>query len=111
MSRARPLYPRSSAVNMAHFSPMSRALKNVSRSLQDGYRACRLRRIGVTSDIVRANGQIRNLQALDAVNVKALIEHTVLDDAVALLGSHGARAKGVPGSLDVALLKEETIVS
>ena len=45
------------------------------------------------------------------MDVEALIEHTVLDDAVALLRGHRARAKGVPGGLDVALLKEETIVS
>jgi hypothetical protein len=91
---------------MAHFSPMSRALKIVSRYITGVYRRLRVRRIGVTSDIVRANGQVRNLQALDAVDVEALVEHTVLDDAVALLGGHGARAERVPGSLDVALLGE-----
>ena len=90
---------------MAHFSPMSKALKNVSRGNTGGYRGSRIRRICVTAHIVRANGQVRNLQALDAVDVKALVEHTVFDDAVTLLGSHGARAEGVPGGLDVALLK------
>jgi hypothetical protein len=59
--------------------------------------------VGVAADVVRADGQIRDLQALDAVDVEALVEHTVLDDAVALLGSHGARAERVPGGLDVAL--------
>jgi hypothetical protein len=91
---------------MAHFSPMSRALEIVSRYITGVYRRLRVRRIGVTSDIVRANGQVRNLQALDAVDVEALVEHTVLDDAVTLLGGHGARAERVPGSLDVALLGE-----
>jgi hypothetical protein len=85
---------------------MSRALKIVSRYITGVHRRLRVRRIGVTSDIVRANGQVRNLQALDAVDVEALVEHTVLDDAVALLGGHGARAERVPGSLDVALLGE-----
>jgi hypothetical protein len=85
---------------------MSRALKIVSRYITGVYRRLRVRRIGVASDIVRANGQVRNLQALDAVDVEALVEHTVLDDAVALLGGHGARAERVPGSLDVALLGE-----
>jgi hypothetical protein len=91
---------------MAHFSPMSRALENVSRGITRCYRAVHVRRIGVTSDIVRANGQVRNLQALDAVHVEALIEHTVLDDGVTLLGGHGARAERVPGGLDVALLRD-----
>lgn len=59
--------------------------------------------VGVAADVVGADGQIGNLQALDAVDVEALVEHTVLDDAVALLRGHGARAQGVPGGLDVAL--------
>jgi hypothetical protein len=37
------------------------------------------------------------------VDVESLIEHTVLDDAVALLGSHGAGSEAVPGGLGVAL--------
>jgi hypothetical protein len=90
---------------MAHFSPMSKALKNVSTIIKRDPRALNLRRVGVTADIVRANGQVRNLQALDTVDVEALIEHTVLDDAVTLLRGHGARAEGVPGCLNVALLK------
>lgn len=59
--------------------------------------------VGVAADVVRTDGQIGNLQALDAVDIEALVEDAVLDDAVALLGSHGARAQGVPGGLDVAL--------
>jgi hypothetical protein len=92
---------------MAHFSPMSRALKIVSRYITGVYRRLRVRRIGVTSNVVRADGQVRNLQALDAVDVEALIEHTVLDDAVTLLGGHGARAERVPGGLDVALSRDK----
>lgn len=57
----------------------------------------------LTSNVVRADREISNLEALDAVDVKALIEHTVLDDAVALLGRHGAGSQAVPGALDVAL--------
>jgi hypothetical protein len=59
--------------------------------------------VGVAADVVGADGQIGDLQALDTVHVEALVEHTVLDDTVALSGSHGARAQGVPGGLDVAL--------
>ena len=59
--------------------------------------------VGVAADVVGADGQIGDLQALDAVHVEALVEHTVLDNAVALSGSHGARAQRVPGGLDVAL--------
>jgi hypothetical protein len=44
----------------------------------------------VAANIVRANGQIGNLEVLDTVDVEALIEHTVLNDAVALLRGHGA---------------------
>jgi hypothetical protein len=59
----------------------------------------------VTAHIVWADGQVGDLKALDAMDVKALIEHTVLDDAVTLLRGHGARAEGVPGGLDVTLLR------
>jgi hypothetical protein len=51
--------------------------------------------VGVAADIVGADGQIGDLQAFDAVYVEALIEHTVLDNAVALLGCHRARAEGL----------------
>lgn len=57
----------------------------------------------LTSNVVRADRKISNLEALDAVDVQALVEHTVLDDAVALLGRHGAGSQAVPGALDVAL--------
>lgn len=59
--------------------------------------------VGIAANIVGADGQISDLQTLDTVHVETLVKHTVLDDAVALLGSHGARAQGVPGGLDVAL--------
>lgn len=45
-------------------------------------------RVRVTADIVRADGQISDLEALDAVHVEALVQHAVLDDAVALSGGH-----------------------
>jgi hypothetical protein len=44
----------------------------------------------VAANIVRTDGKISDLEILDAVDVKALIEDTMLNDAVALLGSHGA---------------------
>ena len=47
-------------------------------------------RESVAADIVRADGQVRNLQVLDAVHVETLVEDTVLYDAVAFLGGHGA---------------------
>ena len=59
--------------------------------------------VGVAANVVGADGQIGDLQALDAMDVETLVEHTVLDDAVALLGCHRARAERVPGGLDVAL--------
>lgn len=37
------------------------------------------------------------------MDVESLVEHAVLDDAVALLGCHGAGSEAVPGGLDVAL--------
>ena len=59
--------------------------------------------VGVAADVVRADTQVRDLQALDAVHVEALVQHAVLDDRVALLGRHAARAQRVPGRLHVAL--------
>ena len=59
--------------------------------------------VGVAADVIGADRQIGDLQALDTVDVEALVKYTVLDDAVALLGCHGARAERVPGGLDVAL--------
>jgi len=59
-------------------------------------------RVRIAADVVGADGQVGDLEALDAVDVQALIEHTVLDDGVAVPGSHGARSKRVPCSLNVA---------
>ena len=59
-------------------------------------------RVRVATNVVRADGQVSNLEALDAVNVEAFVEHAVLDNAVAVLGRHGACAQGVPGGFDVA---------
>lgn len=61
------------------------------------------RRVSVAPDIVRADTQIRNLEPLDTVDVQPLVQHAVLDDAVALTRRHGAGAQAVPGALDVAL--------
>lgn len=46
-------------------------------------------RVGVAADVVGTDGKIGDLEALDAVNVQALVQNTVLDDAVALSGGHG----------------------
>ena len=46
--------------------------------------------IRVAAHIVRANTQVSHLEALNTVDIQALIEDTMLDDAVALLGCHGA---------------------
>lgn len=48
--------------------------------------------VGVAADVVGADGQVGDLEVLDAVHVEALVENTVLDDAVALLWCHGASA-------------------
>jgi hypothetical protein len=44
----------------------------------------------VAADVVRADREIGNLEVLHAVDVEALVEHTMLDDTVALLWSHRA---------------------
>ena len=44
----------------------------------------------VATDVVRADAEIGNLEALDAVDVQPLVQHAVLDDAIALPGSHRA---------------------
>ena len=44
----------------------------------------------VAADVVGADRKVSDLEALDVVDVQALIEHTVLDDAVALLRGHRA---------------------
>lgn len=57
---------------------------------------------GVAADVVGADGQVGDLEALDAVHVEARVEDAVLDDGVAFAGGHGTGAEGVPGSFDVA---------
>ena len=42
----------------------------------------------VASDIIRADTEIGNLEALDAMHVQALVNDTVLDDAVTLPRGH-----------------------
>jgi hypothetical protein len=84
---------------MAHFSPMSSA-------------AVRRRSVLCSSgfpELLHLLLYVLHLEALDAVDVEALVEHTVLDDAVTLLGGHRARAEGVPGGLDVALLRRTDV--
>jgi hypothetical protein len=90
ISRASPLYPKSSATSIAHFSPIKRAVESIRRintnlsiSNKDGL-TC------IAPHIVRANGKISDLEVLDAVDIKALIKDTMLDDAVSLFRRHGA---------------------
>jgi hypothetical protein len=59
-------------------------------------------RVCVATDVVGADGQVGDLEALDAVDIQALVKNTVLDDGVAVPGSHGAGTERVPGGLDVA---------
>lgn len=59
-------------------------------------------RVRVATDVVGADGQVGDLKALNAVDIQALVEHTVLDDGVAVPGSHGAGAERVPGGFNVA---------
>jgi hypothetical protein len=59
-------------------------------------------RVRIAADVVGADGQVSDLEALDTVHVEALVQDTVLDDAVAVPGRHRARAERVPGGLDVA---------
>ena len=60
-------------------------------------------RESVAANIVRADGEIRHLQVLDAVDVQSLIQDTMLDNAITLLGSHATCSKRVPGGLDMSL--------
>lgn len=59
-------------------------------------------RVCVTANVIGADRQVSNLEALDAVDVEAFVQHAVLDNAVAVPGRHGACAQGVPGGLNVA---------
>jgi hypothetical protein len=58
--------------------------------------------VRVAANVIGTDGQVSNLEALDAVDVEALVENTVFDDGVAVAWSHGARAEGVPCCFDVA---------
>ena len=60
-------------------------------------------REGVAANVVRADRQVGHLEVLHAVNIGSLVQNTVLDDIVALLGAHAAGTKRMPGSLAVAL--------
>jgi hypothetical protein len=59
-------------------------------------------RVRVAADVVRADGQVGNLEASYAVHVEALVEHAVAYDGVAFARRHRAGAEGVPGCFDVA---------
>lgn len=56
-------------------------------------------REGVATNVVGADGEIGDLQVLDAVDVESFIQDAVLDDIVALLGSHTTGTQRVPGGL------------
>lgn len=58
----------------------------------------------ITAHIIRTDGQIADLQALDAVDVQALVENAALGrDAAALARSHATCSQGVPGCFDMTL--------
>lgn len=60
--------------------------------------------VGVAADVVRADRQVCDLQALDAVDVQALVDNTtVLGELVALPWRHAASSEAVPGGLNMAL--------
>ena len=58
-------------------------------------------REGVAAHVVRAHRQIRDLQVLHAMHTGSLIQDTVFDNIVAILGSHATGTKRMPGSLAV----------
>jgi hypothetical protein len=58
--------------------------------------------VRVAAHVVGANGQVSDLEALDAMDVEAVVEDAVLDDGVTFAGSHGACSEGVPCCFDVA---------
>lgn len=53
-----------------------------------GIKTSRIRDGGRMGHTYGADTEISNLQALDAVHVETLIEHTMLDDRVTLAGCH-----------------------
>jgi hypothetical protein len=59
--------------------------------------------------IVRADRQVRDLQALDAVDIETLVEDTVLHNLIAILGSHTTGTKRVPSGFCVPLSSESVI--
>lgn len=59
---------------------------------------------GIAANIIGTDGQIADLQALDAVDVQTLVEDTAVGgDVAALARCHAACSQGVPGCFDVAL--------
>jgi hypothetical protein len=57
--------------------------------------------VRVAAHVVGTDGQVSDLEALNAVDVEAFVQDTVLDDGVAFAGSHGAGSEGVPRCFDV----------
>lgn len=64
--------------------------------------------IGVATDIVGADRQVSDLEALDTVDVETLVQDTMCDNIVAILGAHGAGAQGVPGLVRKSQLRDKT---
>jgi hypothetical protein len=87
-------------LHLKSLTRVSEVLSNKHSTLLTNEQSSRVR---VATHVVGADGKISNLESLDAMDVESLVEDTVLDDAVTLLGSHGAGSKGVPGRLGVAL--------
>lgn len=58
----------------------------------------------IAAHVIRTDGQIADLQALDAVDVESLVDHAaVLGDRAAFARRHAAGSQRVPGGFDVAL--------
>jgi hypothetical protein len=57
----------------------------------------------VATNILWTNRKIRDFEVLYPMDVETLIENTVLDNAITLLGSHPAGTQRVPSCLAVSL--------
>src|SRR3569833_1703402 len=59
--------------------------------------------VRIISYVIGTDTEISYFQSLDAMDIESFIEHTVLHNAVAFLGSHGAGSEAVPRTFDMTL--------
>lgn len=90
-------------VRHLHIERRSRIPKILSRKHRALLANKQCSTICIAVHIIRADRQIRDLEALDAMHVEALVNNAVLDDGVSVARGDGARAERVPGRLNVAL--------